>query len=183
MVQLQKTGHYQHKGDSIMSEPVRPADKAELLAIIQAGYDQFEVLIASLSEEQMMIPGVNGSWSVKDNLAHLAAWQSYQATRLQGVLDGAELPDPAPGCETEDEINEYFYQRSKDLPLAEVLADFRASYQRVLAATQALSWETLNEPFPGYDNDVPMGAYTLGNTVGHYELHSELIQRWLASQA
>ena len=165
-----------------MSEPVRPADKAELLAIIEDGYKQFEALLASLPVERMTIPGVNGSWSVKDNVAHLAAWQSYQASRQQGVLEGAEPPDPAPGCETEDEINEYFYQRHKDQPLAEVLADFRASYQRVLAATQALSWEALNEPFPWYDNNVPVGGYTLGNTVGHYELHSEFIQRWLESQ-
>jgi len=165
-----------------MSGPVRPTDKAELLTIIQAGYDQFEALLASLNEKQMLIPGVNGSWSVKDNLAHLAAWQNYQAARLEGVLDGVEPPDPAPGLQTEDEINDYYYRRFKDLPLAQVLADFRASYQRVLAATGALSWETLNEPFPWYDNNVPIGAYTLGNTSGHYELHSELIQRWLESQ-
>jgi hypothetical protein len=165
-----------------MSEPVRPADKAELLAMIQAGYDQFEALLASLSEEQILIPEVNGSWSVKDNIAHLAAWQDYQAARQEGVLDGVEPPDPAPGLETEDEINDYYYHRYKDLPLAEVLADFRASYQRILAATRALRWEALNEPFPWYDNDVPVGGYTLGNTVEHYELHSEIITNWLKSQ-
>ena len=165
-----------------MSELARPADKAAFLALIQDGYEQFEALLASLEEEQMLIPGVNGSWSVKDNLAHLAAWHTSQAMRLRAVVDGAEPPDPAPGCETEDDINDYYYRRFKDLPLADVLADFRASYQRVLAATQALSWETLNEPFPWSDNDAPMGAYTLGNTVGHYELHSELIKRWLESQ-
>lgn len=165
-----------------MSEPTRPADKAELLAIIQTGYDQFEALLASLPAEQMTIPGVNGSWSVKDNLAHLAAWHNYQATRLHAVLNGTAPSDPAPGLETEDEINEYFYQRDKDLPLAEVLAEFRASYQRLLTATQALGWETLNKPFPWFDNDVPIGGYCLGNTVGHYELHGEIIQRWLKSQ-
>lgn len=165
-----------------MPEPVRPADKAELLAIIQAGYDQFETLLASLTEEQMLIPGVNGSWSVKDNLAHLTAWQDYQAVRQEGIVSGIEPPDPAPGRETEDEINDFYYQRDKDLPLAEVLANFRASYKRIMAATQALSWDALNAPFPWYDNDVPVGGYTLGNTVGHYELHSELIERWLKSQ-
>jgi hypothetical protein len=179
---LQKSDHYQHKGDIIMSEPVRPADKAELLANIQAGYDQLEALLASLSEEQMTISGVNGSWSVKDNLAHLTVWQSYQATRQEGMLDGAEPPDPAPGLETEDAQNEYFYQQHKDRPLAEVLTDFRASYQRVLAATQALSWEALNEPFPWEDNGVPVGGYTMGNTYGHYEVHREMIQLWLESQ-
>ena len=167
----------------MMSEPVRPADKAALLANIQAGYDQLEALLAPLSEEQMTIPGVNGSWSVKDNLAHLAAWQNYQAARQEAVLNGVEPPDPAPGCETEDEVNEYFYQQYKDRPLAEVLADFRALYQHVLVATEALSWETLNNPFPWADNDIPLGGYTLGNTVGQYELHDELIQRWLKSQA
>ncbi|HYX49066.1 MAG TPA: ClbS/DfsB family four-helix bundle protein [Ktedonobacteraceae bacterium] len=166
-----------------MSEPMRSSDKAELLANIQTGYDQFRALLASLREEQMTIPGVNGSWSVKDNLAHLTVWQSYQAARQEGILDGVEPPDPAPGLETEDEENEYFYQLHKDRPLAEVLADFRASYQRVLAATQALSWEALNKPFPWYDNNVPVVDYTMGNTYGHYELHREMIQRWLESQA
>jgi Protein of unknown function (DUF1706) len=98
------------------------------------------------------------------------------------VLDGVEPPDPAPGLETEDEINEYYYQQNKDRPLAEVLAEFRASYQRVLAATQALSWEALNDPFPWSGDDVPVGAYTMGNTYGHYEMHHDMIARWLESQ-
>jgi hypothetical protein len=166
-----------------MSEPNRPADKAELLANMQAGYDQLEALLATLTEEQMTIPGVNGSWSVKDNIAHLAAWQSYQAARQEGILTGVEPPDPAPGLETEDEINEHYYQQYKDRPLAEVLADLRASYQRVVAATQTLSWEALNEPFPWADNNFPVGAYTAGNTYGHYELHCELIERWLESRS
>ena len=166
-----------------MSEPNRPADKAELLANIEAGYDQLEALLSTLSAEQMTIPGVNGSWSVKDNLAHLATWQSYQAARQEGILDGVEPPDPARGLETEDEQNDYYYEMHKDQPLEEVLADFRASYQRVLAATKALSWETLNKPFPWADNNAPVGAYTIGNTYGHYEEHREIIQRWLQSQA
>ncbi len=166
-----------------MSEPIRPSDKATLLANIQAGYDQLETLLASLDEDQMTIPGVNGSWSVKDNLAHLTVWQNYQAARQEGVLNGTEPPDPAPGLETEDEENEYFYQQYKNRPVAEVLADFRASYQRVLAATQALSWEALNEPFPWYDNNVPVGSYTIGDTYGHYEEHRGIIHHWLESQA
>lgn len=162
-----------------MANPIRPSDKAELLATIQTGYEQLEALLATLSTEQMTIPSVNGSWSVEDNLAHLAAWQDYQAARLQGVLDGAEPSPLAPGLEDEDAINEYLYQQHKDRSLSDALAEFRASYQRVLAATEALSWEALNAPFPWYDNDAPVGAYTLGNTTGHYALHQEIIQHWL----
>jgi hypothetical protein len=164
-----------------MSEPVRPANKAELLANIRAGYDQLVALLATLTEEQMTTPGVNGPWAIKDNLAHLAAWQSYQAARQEGILSGTEPPDPTPGLETEDEINEFYYQQNKDRPVAEILDEFRDSYQRVLAATEALSWEALNKPFPWADNDVPVGAYTMGDTYGHYEAHREIIQRWLDS--
>lgn len=167
----------------MMSEPTQPTTKEELIATVQTAYDQFEALLASLSEEQMTTPGVNGSWSVKDNLAHLTAWQIYQATRQEATLKGEpEPPDPAPNAKSEDEINEYIYQQHKDQPLADVLADFRAAYQRILASTQALSWEALNSPFPWYGNDTPLGAYTLGNTAGHYEEHGGFIQRWLETQ-
>ena len=165
-----------------MSEPFQAANKAELLTHIQAEYDCFEALLASLSEEQMTTPGVNGTWSVKDNLAHLTTWQDYQTTRLQGVLNGVEPPDPTSDLEDEDAQNEYYYQQFKDRPLAEVLASFRTSYQRVMAATESLSWEALNAPFPWYNNDVPAGAYTLGNTSGHYEEHGGLIRQWLEKQ-
>ncbi|GHO46496.1 ClbS/DfsB family four-helix bundle protein [Ktedonospora formicarum] len=166
-----------------MSEPHKPADKAALLASIRVGYDQFEALLDSLSEEEMVISGVNDSWSIKDNIAHLAAWQTYHATRMEAFLDrGEEPPDPAPGLDTEDTINTYFYEKNKGRSLADVLADFRSAYQRVFAATEALSWEDLNGPFPWYNNDIPVGAYTMGNTIEHYEEHGEIIRRWLEAR-
>jgi hypothetical protein len=165
-----------------MPEPFQPANKAELLTHIQVAYDRFEALLASLREEQMTIPGVNGIWSVKDTLAHLTAWQEYQTSRLQGILSGEEPPDPTSGLEDEDAQNDYYYQQFKDRPLQEVLARFRASYQQVMAATASLRWEALNAPFPWYNNEVSVGAYTLGNTSEHYEEHGGLIRHWLERQ-
>src|SRR5712692_11760910 len=107
-------------------------EKAILLDKIQTGYNQFEAILAPLNEEQMTPPTVNGPWSVKDNIAHLTAWQGYLLDQLQGVLLGKEPSEFMPGLSTEDEINEHFYSKNKDRPLAEVLAAFRASYQRVL---------------------------------------------------
>ena len=162
-----------------MADPIRPADKAALLIMIQTGYEQLEALLVTLSVKQMTIPGVNGSWSAKDHLAHLAAWQNFQAARMHGVLEGVEPPPLAPGLEKQDAINAYLYQQHKDRSLSDVLAEFRASYQRIVAAIQALSWEALNAPFPWDDHGAPVGAYTLGNTTGHYALHQKIIQHWL----
>src|SRR4051812_32121606 len=110
-----------------MSEEFQPTSKAELLAHIQTSYEEFEALIAGLSEEQMTTPSVNGTWSAKDNLSHLTAWQDYQSSRQEGILSGNETPDPVPGATNEDEQNEFYYQKFKDQPLPEVLMAFRAS--------------------------------------------------------
>src|SRR5437763_10382965 len=91
-------------------------DKAELLAQMRAGYNTFEALLAGLNETQMTTPGVNGVWSVKDNLAHLTAWHLRQLDLLQGVRQGKE-----PGIRlvedwSVDEFNEQLYQENKDRP-------------------------------------------------------------------
>jgi hypothetical protein len=152
--------------------------KTALLDNIQSGYNQFEALLAQLSEEQMTIPAVNGPWSVKDNIAHLTAWHDYLLNQLQGVIDGEKPPKFMPGL-SEDEINEGFYQQNKDRPLAEVLADFRLSYQRILAAVQSISEEALNAPFPWRKNGNAAWGLIAGNTYEHYEEHGNIIQRWL----
>ncbi len=158
-----------------MPEPIA---KATLLDNIQSGYSQFETILAPLSEEQMIIPTVNGTWSIKDNIAHLTAWQGYLLDQLQGVIAGKEPPEFMPGLSTEDEINERVYQENKDRPLAEVLATFRASYQQVLATVQAMGEEILNAPIPWSNKGTPIWLLIAGNTYWHYEEHGNIIRRW-----
>lgn len=165
-----------------MSEATK-VEKAELLRRIQAGYEQLEALIAPLGEAQMADPSVNGPWSVKDNLAHLTVWQNYLGDQLGGVLTNTEPPEFMPGLNSEDEINAHIFQQQKDRPVAEVLADFRASYQRVLAAVQAMSEEALNAPSPWSTSSNPIWPFIAGNTYDHYEEHGGNIRRWLEKRA
>lgn len=165
-----------------MSAPTH-VEKAELLTRIQDGYTQFEAILAPLSEAQMTEPGVNSSWSVKDNLAHLTVWQQYLLDQLQGILTNTQPPEFMPGLSSEDEENERVYQENKDRPLADVQADFRATYQRVLAAIQAMSEEALNAPAPWSTSGNPIWPSIVGNTYGHYEEHGGFIHRWLTGGA
>jgi hypothetical protein len=166
------------EGETPMTEQI---DKAELLANMQAGYNTFEALLAGLNETQMTTPGVNGVWSVKDNLAHLSAWHLRQLALLQGVRQGKEpdlrlVPDSSV-----DEINEQVFEENKNRPLAEILATFRSSYQHVSAEVQAMTDEELNKPI-SWLNDRPIWLWVAGNTYEHYEEHSGFIRNWLASQ-
>jgi hypothetical protein len=156
-------------------------DKAVLLGKIEDGYLAFEALLKGLNEIQMTAPGVNGMWSIKDNLAHLGAWHRRLLDLLEGVRRGEEPASRfAPGV-SEDDINEQFYWESKDRPLTEVLATFRTSYQRVLAVVQAMTAEDLNKPIL-WLKERPIWLWVAGNTYEHYEEHSAIIRTWLASQ-
>jgi hypothetical protein len=71
--------------------------KTELLDNIQNGYNQFETLIAPLSNEEMTVAKVNDSWTIQDNIAHLTVWQDYLLSQLEGVIDGKQPPEFMPG--------------------------------------------------------------------------------------
>jgi hypothetical protein len=156
-------------------------EKNELVGSIQNGYNQFETLIAPLNDEQMTTPGVNGSWSVKDHIAHLTVWQDYLQSQLQGMLEDREPPKFMPGL-SEDEINEGFFQQSQDRPLIEVIADFRLSYQRVLATLQSMSEVSINAPIPWSKSENASWDFIADNTYEHYKEHGNLIRGWLSQQ-
>ncbi len=67
--------------------------KAALLRLIQSEHMQLEALLSTLDEEHLLRPGVTGSWSVKDVLAHLTWWEQAMISEL---LFGVEL-DPGLG--------------------------------------------------------------------------------------
>jgi hypothetical protein len=47
-------------------------NKTGLLDAMRTGYTALEKTLAPLDEAQMTTPGVNGTWSIKDNIAHIA---------------------------------------------------------------------------------------------------------------
>ncbi len=152
-------------------------EKNILLERMQSGFSAFERLLASLDEQQLTTPGVNGTWSVKDNLAHLSAWHRRTINLLDAALQGVELPDPTPDM-TEEEINEQFYQQNKSRALSEIQAEFRDTYQQLVGLVKKISHKDLNKPL-SWLNGRPVGLYVPGNTFEHYEEHTHIIKAWL----
>ncbi|HZO74378.1 MAG TPA: ClbS/DfsB family four-helix bundle protein [Ktedonobacteraceae bacterium] len=154
-----------------------PFSKDRLLELMRNGFAQFESLLAPLSEEQMTTPGVNDAWSVKDNLAHLTVWQWHALKLLQAVKDHVAPVDQYEGM-TEDQQNERIYQQNKDRLLSEVQSEFRSSFEQLLAGVQSLTQEELEKP-QSWLGERPVWPYVVGNTYGHYDEHTQIIQHWL----
>lgn len=156
--------------------------KATLLDKVSNGYDAFERLLSPLTQEQMLALELNDDWSVKDNIAHITSWHR----RLLELLQAAALkraPAQIPGIPDDanvDQINAYFYQENRALTLVAVLQQLRTTYILAVAAIQALSDEDLTST-QRFDwlEDTPLWQLVEGNTYGHYQEHTEIIQAWL----
>jgi hypothetical protein len=114
--------------------------KAELLEQIQEENRQWEALLEEIGEERMDQPIAPGHWSIKDIVAHLAAWRRRTVGRLRAARDGSpEPPPPWPAhLHTDDEINAWFHAASRDLPVRAVLADSRQVFEDLLEAVAVL---------------------------------------------
>lgn len=161
---------------------VETIEKATLLEKLQSAYEQLNMLLAPLGEEQKTTSGVNGSWSVKDNLAHITAWQDLLPARIQSWITGHPLVEFLPEFKTEDEVNESIYQQNKDRPLAEVEAAFHSSYRRAREAVESVSEEALNAPVKSESRSAPVWRYINGEICEHYEEHGNMIRRWLGGR-
>ena len=162
-----------------------PTTKAELLERIHSSYAALEQTIGRLKEDQMTAP-IDGSWSAKDLLAHVAAWQQVM---LQFHVGGkpfeevTRLSDVPYGPTPVDQINEAFYARDKDLPLADVLQTFRAGHQQLLDTLNTMSDADLlrsyTPPGRGPDSAGRLIDWVIGDSYEHYDEHRETIERLL----
>jgi len=158
--------------------------KAELLAMRHALYAHFDALIASLSEQQIHMPGVNGDWSVKDHIAHLTFWERQNLLEiLQAIEQGTTWTDP--GLESTEEVrdqtNQQVYLQNKGRSLADVLAEFQATHLQVLVYLEKLNEEELRTPYEW------LKGYTiitwLSEPNDHYQEHEQYILDWLTRQS
>lgn len=165
-----------------------PGNKAELLERVERARAALEQTIGRMSDAQLVAPGPDGGWPVKDHLAHLAAWEQSLAALLQGRPRHAAM-----GVDEEtylsagaDGINAMVYQQSKDRSLAEVRVAFGQAHQQVLATLAGLTGADLFKTYshyqpdePGRDSGAPIVGWIAGNTYEHFAEH----QAWIAALA
>jgi len=148
--------------------------KSELLAELDQEWANVERICFGMSEADMLAPGVEGEWSVKDILCHLSAWEKYLLDRLGYVLTGQHPLYPA--MSSWDDVHRFnakVYADNKDRLLTSVIIEFRSLYRGVMTVLESLDDEVLNQP---YSYDFPDDALTLlqlirANTYEHYREH------------
>jgi hypothetical protein len=159
--------------------------KQEYIEQLKIEKKKWEDLLASLSEEQILAPDLLDSWSIKDVIAHLMAWQKTTSARLQAGLSNQEprLPDWPWELEskTEDqphEMNAWIYNHFRDQPWSIIYRDWWAGFQNVIDQAEAIPEANLLAA-----NQYPwLEGYSLADVLqGSYDHHEEHYE-WLTAR-
>ncbi len=148
--------------------------QADLVAMLQATRAAERDLFAKLPAGTRDAPGADGIWSPKDVLAHLAAWRSIEARRLEATAGGegaAQAGDPAPN-DPIDESNAALHDRFAGSPWDAVSAEADASVEALIRAIARSSTEMLCECDDG--SVAGIGANGANHAMGHLTDVAEL---------
>jgi hypothetical protein len=115
-------------------------NKSELLNWLQKEYQQWEAFLDQIGPNRMEQPGVAGSWSMKDIIAHLTTWNRRLVAQILAAQRGeAEPPPPWPAVLLdEDEINAWIYESNRNRTLQAVLEETHQMFQQLLAVISGL---------------------------------------------
>ena len=156
--------------------------KAELVAEIEIERQRLGTTLTTLSEEQMLIPGVIEDWTVKDVLAHITIWEQRMISWVAQTTRG-EVPEMLPPGMTWDDLdewNEQTYQKHRFRPLDEVRDDFQLSYAQALHTVHDVGEQELLDPDRfAWREGRPLWVMVAANTSWHYKEHDESIRNWL----
>jgi hypothetical protein len=147
--------------------------RADLLAAIQAGRARLDDALGGLPDAAML-DRIDDTWTRKDVVAHLAAWERHVVDLLERLRAGDE---PA-AREPTDVLNARFHAADRARPLGEVLAAERSAYDRLVTAVAAASDEELfdGDHFAWTAGD-PLADWFRGNSDEHYAEHLEQLTR------
>ena len=143
---------------SITTPVTSKSDLSDLIAKVEHGYVASRAVVDALPHERFAEKLPSG-WTLKDVVAHNAAWEETVPPRVASVLAGrGDLDD----YKDIDGFNRRVTEEVKDASVADVLARWTAAHAKVLEIVRS---------FEGHD--VPKLATDIveWNTTGHYPDH------------
>lgn len=162
------------------SEQAIPQDMADVLARINDAYATLQATLDGWSAAQMTGPTDAAGWTVKDHIAHLAAWERSMVFLFDGRPrhEGLGVSAALYHRDEIDAINAAIRDRNAGLSLDEARALLDSVHRELLARLDTRTYNDLLKPYshylpaePGDDDGSPILDRVMGNTANHYAEH------------
>jgi hypothetical protein len=168
-----------------MTEPSpRPGSKTELLERMRAGREEWEALLAQIPDSARSEPALAGGWSLKDLIAHVAAFENWTAAQIRAANEGRVPTDKElygveevtvdPQGWDLDRENAKIYARYKETPLAEVMTFSSQAFADLIAAVESVAAEDFARTgAQAWTEDTTLLEVIPGQCYAHYEQHAD----------
>jgi uncharacterized damage-inducible protein DinB len=150
--------------------------KEETLARLAESRQALHQAIEGLSEEEMTQAQVEGMWTIKDVLGHIASWEETCLEPLRRYADGG--PFEVQVIEDYLTWNDEQAARKRDVPLDAILDQLASIRQGLVAATSRLSARQWKQRVPFSWGGQGTIAEVLDVFYRHELGHVRSIQQW-----
>lgn len=145
--------------------------KYQVIEKLNQAWHAFCGSFAGLSDEQMLIPGVTGEWSVKHLIAHVTWWEQEALKHLPHILQGLRPPRYSVLYGGIDAFNTLMARQTDALSLEEVRAHLESTHQALLDYLQSV-------PEEHFTGESRFRRRLKLDTYGHYPIHTRAILEW-----
>lgn len=161
-------------------------DRTQLIERLQSQVRSWEDALSKVDPRSVALEGVDGYYSVKDVVAHVMSNTRWPAAQIKGLITG--LPptpmelygqDEVPKLESVhfEHVNRWIYERYRDTPYEEILAEHRAVWSGLIESLAAADDEILEQPAP-WPNAPPVRV-VLEGVAEHSQGHLNGLNEWL----
>lgn len=163
--------------------------KDHILAALREEFERWELLLSSLSEEEITAPHFDLDWSIKNVMAHLWAWQQISVARLEAGVQNHEPEYPKwivslgeDWEEDSDHVNALTHEQNHGKPWSEIYKNWKNGFLRLLELGDEISERNLLDG----DRYPWMKGYSLAailiSSYSHHQEHLEKMTDWLHGQ-
>lgn len=149
-----------------MSEP---AFKPILFDLLHHARLAEHAFVQALDPAERAAIGSPAHWSAKDHVAHMTFWREQLNLKLRAILRH-ETPT---GAEDYEQLNPIIFERHRQRPWPEILAESDAAYDELIALTEQLGDDDLIAfgLFEWIPDGWPLYTAYLGNCYEHAAQH------------
>ena len=144
-------------------------DRSRLLKRLEDAWKALGDSYADLSDAELLEPGVSGSWSIMDIIAHVTAWEEESLKHLPLLLAGGRPPRYSVAYGGIDAFNALTTARRRNDPLPEVLQRRDDTHRRLVGYLQRVPEEQLAR-------ETRVRRRLRLDTYGHYLKHAAAIR-------
>jgi len=161
--------------------------KDHILLAMKELFEKWENSLSLLKEEQVTKKLGDSDWTIKDNLAHLWAWQQRTLARVEAAGEDREPVMPAWANTPDfnqvdvDVINARIYESNRNKSWNEVHQNWKEGFQRLLdAASKVGERDMLDAERFAWLKDYSLAHFLLSSYDHHLE-HNPMLEEAISS--